>query len=129
MTCYRSTSFVLPWRRSYGDESRKPLSYEEENTTPGRRDLSDEQASSFLYRLESARKPIVKTPRGWCWVVGLVVITTYSLGHAQVKDNHPPEPNRPPRLVNTCVITNNVKRLVEFYEPILLLKAKWTGED
>lgn len=58
-----------------------------------------------------------------------MVITTYWPGHAEVKDNHPPEPNRPPRLVNTCVITNNVKRLVEFYEPILLLKAKWTGED
>ena len=33
------------------------------------------------------------------------------------------------RLVNTCVITNNVKRLVEFYEPILLLKATKSGED
>ena len=71
----------------------------------------------------------MKTARGWCWVVGLVVMTTYWPGHAQVKDNPTPEPKRPPRLVNTCVITNNVKRLVEFYEPILLLKAKWTGED
>jgi hypothetical protein len=31
--------------------------------------------------------------------------------------------------VNTCLITNDVKRLVEFYEPILALKAKRTGED
>jgi len=34
-----------------------------------------------------------------------------------------------PRLVNTCLITNDVKRLVEFYEPILRLEAKKTGED
>jgi catechol 2,3-dioxygenase-like lactoylglutathione lyase family enzyme len=97
--------------------------------TQRRRDFSNEQASSFLYRLKSARKSVVKTHRWWCWVVGLVVIATYWPGHAQVKDNHPPKPNRPPMLVNTCVITNDVKRLVDFYEPVLLLKAKWTGED
>ena len=34
-----------------------------------------------------------------------------------------------PRLVNTCLITNNVKRLVEFYEPILRVHAKKTGQD
>ena len=47
----------------------------------------------------------------------------------QVIDNHPPDPSRIPRLVNTCLITNDVKRLVEFYEPILVLKAKRSGED
>jgi hypothetical protein len=31
--------------------------------------------------------------------------------------------------VNTCLITNDVKRLVELYEPILALKAKKRGED
>jgi uncharacterized glyoxalase superfamily protein PhnB len=34
-----------------------------------------------------------------------------------------------PILVNTCVITSNLKRLVEFYEPILERKAKWSSED
>jgi catechol 2,3-dioxygenase-like lactoylglutathione lyase family enzyme len=34
-----------------------------------------------------------------------------------------------PRLVNTCLITNDVKRLVGFYEPVLALKAKKTGEE
>jgi catechol 2,3-dioxygenase-like lactoylglutathione lyase family enzyme len=34
-----------------------------------------------------------------------------------------------PRLINTCVITSDVKRLVDFYEPVLKLKAKWSGED
>jgi uncharacterized glyoxalase superfamily protein PhnB len=34
-----------------------------------------------------------------------------------------------PVLVNTCVVTENVKRLVGFYEPILGQKAKWSGDD
>jgi catechol 2,3-dioxygenase-like lactoylglutathione lyase family enzyme len=34
-----------------------------------------------------------------------------------------------PRLINTCVITDDVKRLVDFYEPVLKLKAKWSGGD
>jgi catechol 2,3-dioxygenase-like lactoylglutathione lyase family enzyme len=32
-------------------------------------------------------------------------------------------------LVNTCLTTSNVRRLAEFYEPVLGLKAKWSGED
>ena len=31
--------------------------------------------------------------------------------------------------MNTCLITKDVNRLVQFYEPILALKAKRTGED
>ncbi len=34
-----------------------------------------------------------------------------------------------PSLINTCLITNDVKRLVDFYEPILSLKAKRSGDD
>ena len=34
-----------------------------------------------------------------------------------------------PALVNTCVITEDVKRLVAFYEPVLRQKAKWSGDD
>ena len=34
-----------------------------------------------------------------------------------------------PVLVNTCVITEDVKRLVAFYEPVLRQKAKWSGDD
>lgn len=32
-------------------------------------------------------------------------------------------------LTNICLITDNVKRLVDFYEPVLAVKAKWTGPD
>jgi uncharacterized glyoxalase superfamily protein PhnB len=35
----------------------------------------------------------------------------------------------PPILVNTCIVTENVRRLVEFYEPILEQRAKWSGND
>jgi uncharacterized glyoxalase superfamily protein PhnB len=40
-----------------------------------------------------------------------------------------PQTTDNPRLVNTCLITNNVKRLVEFYEPILALNATRPSED
>jgi catechol 2,3-dioxygenase-like lactoylglutathione lyase family enzyme len=32
-------------------------------------------------------------------------------------------------LVNTCLITADVKRLVSFYEPVLGIKAQWSGPD
>lgn len=34
-----------------------------------------------------------------------------------------------PVLANVCLISNDVKRLVAFYEPVLRVKAKWTGAD
>jgi catechol 2,3-dioxygenase-like lactoylglutathione lyase family enzyme len=32
-------------------------------------------------------------------------------------------------LAHTCLITQDVKRLVDFYEPVLQQKAKWSGGD
>ncbi len=34
-----------------------------------------------------------------------------------------------PILINTCLITTNVSRLVNFYEKVLGLKAQWSGEQ
>jgi len=34
-----------------------------------------------------------------------------------------------PALTNICLITKDMKRLVDFYEPILSLKAKRSSED
>ena len=34
-----------------------------------------------------------------------------------------------PVLQSTCLITADVRRLVEFYEPLLNRKANWSGED
>ncbi|MGO4882151.1 MAG: VOC family protein [Bryobacteraceae bacterium] len=38
-------------------------------------------------------------------------------------------PDHVPTLVNTCLITSNVKRLVEFYEAVLTIKARKSGDD
>jgi len=34
-----------------------------------------------------------------------------------------------PVLINTCLITTNVSRLVNFYENVLRQKAQWSGEQ
>ena len=41
----------------------------------------------------------------------------------------PPGSDHAPMLFNTCLITRNVRRLVDFYESVLKLKAKWSGKD
>lgn len=38
-----------------------------------------------------------------------------------------PQPQLNPILVNTCLITKNVGRLVNFYESVLGIKADWSG--
>src|SRR6202162_5608429 len=64
------------------------------------------------------------TPRVWSFAVTLAVFATgWTVYPVRTGDSDSP------KLVNTCVITNDVKRLVEFYEPVLALKAKKTGED
>jgi len=37
--------------------------------------------------------------------------------------------NRPPVLINTCLITNDVPRLVGFYREVLRIPAKTSGAD
>jgi uncharacterized glyoxalase superfamily protein PhnB len=44
-------------------------------------------------------------------------------------DNSPTVPEHLPRLVNTCLITHDVKTLVDFYELILMRKAERSGSD
>jgi catechol 2,3-dioxygenase-like lactoylglutathione lyase family enzyme len=44
-------------------------------------------------------------------------------------EGQPRENARIPTLMHTCLISNDVRRLVGFYEPILGQKAKWSGED
>ena len=65
------------------------------------------------------------TPRVWSLAVTLAVFATGWTVYLDAGRRH----GHSPRLVNTCLITNDVKRLVEFYEPVLALKAKKTGED
>ena len=49
--------------------------------------------------------------------------------HAQSAAGQSSERSIRPTLINTCVITEDVERLVSFYEPILRQKAKWFGHD
>src|SRR5271165_5581194 len=44
-------------------------------------------------------------------------------------DSKPAYSSRSPALINTCLISSDVKRLVDFYEPVLELKARWSGPD
>jgi len=46
-----------------------------------------------------------------------------------VEDHSSSEASHIPRLMHTCLITDNVNHLVQFYEPILGLKAQRSGED
>lgn len=65
--------------------------------------------------------------RVWSIVVLALAAVGWSAGRRI--DNSPIEPGHIPSLEHTCVITNDVKRLVDFYEPILAMKAKWSGKD
>jgi catechol 2,3-dioxygenase-like lactoylglutathione lyase family enzyme len=40
------------------------------------------------------------------------------------------KPARPqPELIHTCLITSDVRQLAAFYEPVLQMKAEWSGPD
>ncbi|MGA8493077.1 MAG: VOC family protein [Terriglobales bacterium] len=68
-------------------------------------------------------------PRVWFFAIVLGVVSTGWCANLRTIHNNPSDPVPTPRLVNACVITDDVKRLVEFYEPVLALKAKRSGED
>jgi catechol 2,3-dioxygenase-like lactoylglutathione lyase family enzyme len=68
------------------------------------------------------------TPWIWSSVIVLAVAAGWSASLPRT-DSLPLDAGRIPTLAHTCLITNNVKRLVEFYEPILALKASWSGQD
>jgi uncharacterized glyoxalase superfamily protein PhnB len=67
--------------------------------------------------------------RVWSSTILLAVVTAGWSASPQRADSLPPDPAHLPILINTCLITNNVKRLVDFYEPILAVRAKWSGKD
>ena len=52
-----------------------------------------------------------------------------SSANPQRAEGGPPGPSHAPTLVNICLITSDVKRLVDFYEPVLGLEAKLSGKD
>jgi len=63
-------------------------------------------------------------------IVGLLAaIVVPSVTPQATNSRSRPAEGPTPKLVNTCLITDNVNQLVKFYESILSLKAQWSGED
>lgn len=52
----------------------------------------------------------------------VIMLTAVFIGWSSGKSKHPANTSIP-TLLNTCLFTNNVSRLVDFYEPILGMKA------
>ena len=69
------------------------------------------------------------TSRVWSWAVVLAAFGAGWTAGAVPADDMLPSAASNPKLVNTCLITSDVKRLVQFYQPVLRLEAKKTGED
>jgi catechol 2,3-dioxygenase-like lactoylglutathione lyase family enzyme len=64
------------------------------------------------------------------YVIWLVVVLTAWSANPQTVENHPVEDGGlVPRLMHTCLVTDDVNRLVAFYEPVLALKAQRSGND
>ncbi|MGA8440660.1 MAG: hypothetical protein WB714_20715, partial [Candidatus Sulfotelmatobacter sp.] len=69
------------------------------------------------------------TPRAWYLAIGLTLGIAGLRATPQVFDRLASDASRIPKLMHTCLITNNVNQLVQFYEPILRIKAQRSGED
>jgi len=65
----------------------------------------------------------LKSAIGLILVAGVALLACSKLGanNSQRQGN--------PVLINTCLITTNVSRLVNFYENVLRQKAQWSGEQ
>jgi uncharacterized glyoxalase superfamily protein PhnB len=62
--------------------------------------------------------------------IGLAVTIVGWSANLRDVDNHTPsDVTAIPKLMHTCLITSNVNNLIQFYEPILALKAQKSGED
>ena len=59
----------------------------------------------------------------------LIVVTAMGLASAQTVPDRPQDDGPNPALINTCLITGDVKGLVRFYESVLHQRARWSGED
>jgi catechol 2,3-dioxygenase-like lactoylglutathione lyase family enzyme len=61
------------------------------------------------------------------------VLLAFFLGAEAMRSTMPRAPSQPvgqtPSLINTCLITNDVKRLANFYERVLRVKAHASGDS
>ncbi len=58
-----------------------------------------------------------------------VVISAWAAEYRALSERVPSDASTTPKLMHTCLITSNVDRLVQFYEPILELKPQKSGDD
>jgi len=60
-------------------------------------------------------------------VIAAVTILSVDL---QIRASHPPPDVRTvPKLMQTCLISSDLDKLIQFYEPVLEMKAKRSGPD
>ena len=64
------------------------------------------------------------TPRTWSLAIGLTLGIAGLWATPPVDGHSSSGASRIPRLMHTCLITDNVDQLVQFYEPILGLKDR-----
>ena len=70
------------------------------------------------------------TLRARCLVTAVVVAIMGWPAGSQARVNRSPSNATPvPKLMHTCLITENVTQLVQFYESVLALTAQRSGED
>jgi catechol 2,3-dioxygenase-like lactoylglutathione lyase family enzyme len=68
--------------------------------------------------------------RSICLIIALLAAIAVTSANPQASESNSQSVNSPtPRLVNTCLISANVDRLVAFYESVLTLKAQRSGKD
>jgi catechol 2,3-dioxygenase-like lactoylglutathione lyase family enzyme len=72
---------------------------------------------------------MLRTPRAMYLAIAVAVTIMGWSANLRTADNRSPDASRTPRLTNICLITTDVNQLVEFYEPILGLKAQRSGDD
>ncbi len=62
-----------------------------------------------------------------CWPLITALATGVACGQTSTELRGGDQ--KTPTLAHTCLITKDVQRLVDFYEPVLQQKAKWSGAD
>jgi catechol 2,3-dioxygenase-like lactoylglutathione lyase family enzyme len=79
----------------------------------------------FIEQERSTTRRMVATVLG----VWLTILAAPGLASAQTVPDKPQGQGQRPTLINTCLITGDVKGLVSFYESVLQLRASRSGDD
>ena len=80
--------------------------------------------------VDQGKAPLMLVTIRFCLAAVLLgVVGTEPMTGLQMAGDQVLQPVTSPTLGHTCLITGDVKRLVDFYELVLGLKAKWFGND